>query len=468
MQKIIIKNFGPIKEAEIDIKQVLVLIGEQASGKSTIAKLIYFFETLNDDYKEHLNDSIRLNIVAKTLEELIKNKFYKFYGSHYLKHDLEILFYFDTKIETEKFIKIEYFIDDIDIQISTLLKEDYDHYFNLIRNSNLLPENLDNANLSQEEFIKIASLIPAFNRIKLSQNIELQSKLIFKNKHEYSIFIISGRNATVQYNDLFEKQLYAYVQNKIENNNNLKLQLQKQTSDEILTMKFMEEVSNNRNLFRINGGTFESMLRFADNKDILLKTEKKIEEILKGKYKVDKLGESILVKNNINVRIENASSGQQESIRILQDLFIGILRNDKVLRIIEEPEAHLFPIAQKQMVELLALMVNQNEGNTLIITTHSPYILTSFNNLLYAYTVVEEDKDVESQVEKIVEKEFRLNPKNFAAYTLVVTEDGYISESILSEKTGVIQANYLDSVSDILGTEFHKLYMIDTNPAVAK
>ncbi|WP_241993488.1 AAA family ATPase [Trichormus variabilis] len=41
MQKIIIKNFGAIQNAEIEVKKILVLIGEQASGKSTIAKLIY-------------------------------------------------------------------------------------------------------------------------------------------------------------------------------------------------------------------------------------------------------------------------------------------------------------------------------------------------------------------------------------------------------------------------------------------
>jgi predicted ATPase len=49
MQKIIIKNFGPIKYAEIEVKKILVLIGEQASGKSTIAKLIYFFKTIQED-----------------------------------------------------------------------------------------------------------------------------------------------------------------------------------------------------------------------------------------------------------------------------------------------------------------------------------------------------------------------------------------------------------------------------------
>ena len=49
MSKIKIKNFGPIKEGclendgWIEIKKVTVFIGNQGSGKSTIAKLISTF-----------------------------------------------------------------------------------------------------------------------------------------------------------------------------------------------------------------------------------------------------------------------------------------------------------------------------------------------------------------------------------------------------------------------------------------
>ena len=41
---------------------------------------------------------------------------------------------------------------------------------------------------------------------------------------------------------------------------------------------------------------------------------------------------------------------------------------------VEEPEAYLFPVAQKQIIDFA-------------ITTHSPYILSSLNNLLYAYNL---------------------------------------------------------------------------------
>jgi predicted ATPase len=59
------------------------------------------------------------------------------------------------------------------------------------------------------------------------------------------------------------------------------------------------------------------------------------------------------------VYLSNASSGQKECIRISQeqDIFLNILDGSKVLIIIEKPEAHLFPIAQKQLIELLALLV---------------------------------------------------------------------------------------------------------------
>ncbi|MCA9937148.1 MAG: AAA family ATPase [Anaerolineales bacterium] len=56
MQNLTIENFGPIKQAEIEIRSVLVFIGPQASGKSTISKAIYFFKSLRDDLFRYLLD----------------------------------------------------------------------------------------------------------------------------------------------------------------------------------------------------------------------------------------------------------------------------------------------------------------------------------------------------------------------------------------------------------------------------
>jgi len=55
MNKIRIKNFGPIKEGYLendgwmDIKKVTVFIGSQGSGKSTVAKLFSTLSWLEKD-----------------------------------------------------------------------------------------------------------------------------------------------------------------------------------------------------------------------------------------------------------------------------------------------------------------------------------------------------------------------------------------------------------------------------------
>ena len=58
MQKIEIRNFGPIKELNLDIKDFSIFIGPQASGKSTIAKTIFFFKSLNDDLVKYFIESV--------------------------------------------------------------------------------------------------------------------------------------------------------------------------------------------------------------------------------------------------------------------------------------------------------------------------------------------------------------------------------------------------------------------------
>jgi len=105
MQKIIIKNFGAIEYAEIEIKKVLVLIGEQASGKSTIAKLIYFFKSLKDYLlsKDQLKTSDSLDIFSNFVF-LIQERFYDFFGSTLHIPNFEITYYYS--LEKNKFINL--------------------------------------------------------------------------------------------------------------------------------------------------------------------------------------------------------------------------------------------------------------------------------------------------------------------------------------------------------------------------
>src|ERR1035441_2927257 len=54
MRKLTVKNFSVIKEAELEFGKITVLIGPQASGKSLLCKLAYFFQkTLFDLASQH-------------------------------------------------------------------------------------------------------------------------------------------------------------------------------------------------------------------------------------------------------------------------------------------------------------------------------------------------------------------------------------------------------------------------------
>ena len=88
------------------------------------------------------------------------------------------------------------------------------------------------------------------------------------------------------------------------------------------------------------------------------------------------------VGDNVNIKVNFASSGQQEILWVCNVIFFYLLTERRVFLILEEPEAHLYPDSQKYISELIGLFLHAD--NFAIITTHSPYILGEFNNLLYA------------------------------------------------------------------------------------
>ena len=49
MHKLVIHRLGPIEHCALECTSFMTLTGFQASGKSTIAKAIYFFRTIKED-----------------------------------------------------------------------------------------------------------------------------------------------------------------------------------------------------------------------------------------------------------------------------------------------------------------------------------------------------------------------------------------------------------------------------------
>lgn len=83
MQKIIIRNFGPIKECEIDLAQFIVLTGKQAADKSTVAKAVYYFFLVKERCFDFITGSKNrsVDILKSNLRALfLLQTFYDLFG----------------------------------------------------------------------------------------------------------------------------------------------------------------------------------------------------------------------------------------------------------------------------------------------------------------------------------------------------------------------------------------------------
>jgi len=473
MQKIQIHNFAAIKDAEIEVKNLLILIGEQASGKSTIAKLIYFFKSLRDDLFNQIYTDTNKDYFDKTAYLIlpIRQKFYDYYGSTRHLPNFNIRFY--LSIEEDKYINLS--LKDnkkLNVQLSAnFITKDFKTSIKQLKK--LLLKYSDSTDIHE-------NLASEQAKILIAQKLSLSVNELFDCHHNQQLYIIEGRNATISYSSLFENYFYADLQNRLVEQSKfteykkLAKNPDEKTMNENLMLDFVKRVVKLKDIFKKFGnfeGLIESYADSKEEKERLLIVKNKIDEILKAKYRIDSWGEKLVLNSETNeyVYLSNSSSGQKESIRILQDLFLIVLENQSVLRIIEEPEAHLFPVAQKQLIELLAYMLNINSLNQLIITTHSPYVLTVINNLLFAKRVLEKKQESTNNVNEIIPAQYHLNPEGFSAYSIGNSMFGDVyCENIFNPKTGLIQQSYLDTVSDMLSGDFNHLYDIYTQKYSAK
>jgi hypothetical protein len=179
-------------------------------------------------------------------------------------------------------------------------------------------------------------------------------------------------------------------------------------------------------------------------------------EILGGELKGTRDEEHLSMKDGRRIPLSLLSSGQQELLPLLMALPGHLPQRYKQLLYIEEPEAHLFPSAQSQLVEVLASLTSApREQTNLVITTHSPYVLAKFNNLILAGTLARSRS--KEDVAAIVPPESWLTKGRLGAYAIC---EGRLCE--ITQSDGLIDAEYLDSVSGVIAEEFENLLELET------
>ncbi len=362
-----IKNFGPIKEVKLELGKVNVLIGNQGTGKSTVAKLLHIIYSTAIEFEEQ---EIELDIIS----------------SNDKKHDRTLLFLARiNKNGLTRYLNIDTYIS---YEIESIGKFTY----NFLKDAKAFYHYLNQDPISD---------------LHHSNSVYIPAERMFISTVFDNIFALNQLDIVLP--EYFNK--YAQLINRISTD------YSEVDFSEILGIKY---------------------------------------KFINGKIKV------VLNNSDLNIDIKESSSGVQTLMPVflyLHHLLTvkTISGNDRFLLSIEELEMNSFPNVQNETVKKIIEANYFQTSNKTLLTTHSPYILTSLNNLMYAFTVGKNHKET---VCEIIEERYWLNPDDVSAYMMLV--DG-TCEDIMDREEGMIKAEKIDEVSNVLSEQFDELMNIEHN-----
>ena len=114
----------------------------------------------------------------------------------------------------------------------------------------------------------------------------------------------------------------------------------------------------------------------TQHKDVLTR----FVDILGGNYQIEKSGDLRFVTSKKSIKLSMDESSSSVRSLLLLGFYLKHVAQRNDLLIIDEPELNLHPENQRKMARLLASLVNC--GLSILITTHSDYILREFSNLI--------------------------------------------------------------------------------------
>jgi len=440
MQKLIIDNFKQITHAELEIKDFLLLIGPQASGKSTIAKLIYFFKYLQQFYIDLFsidNPEVSDETLMMNFNLRIITKFQDYFSFNEIP-DPNFRIDFILSSETEK--SMHFSVKDTKIMVGFSKPI---HEVLMATTQRLLVLRKQSKELIEQDSANEMKI-----RNDFSTKVWKESCVAFEDT-KHGLYIPAGRNITVAFSEQFQMLFFGQLSDKQQHIGG---------NEEEIIRQFMLHSKRLVDFFS-NGYRKDLENSFGQ---LVLNIAK---QIIKGSYKNENGKESIQVDDKNYVFLGNASSGQQESIRIIQDLIFILCTKIDSIRFIEEPEAHIYPEAQKLLIELIVLVANHCHTQ-MIVTTHSPYVLSTFNNMLYYSKVLKAHPDKRDEMEhhflseslNVANNEFLgINADRFEAYSLDTTREVYC-QPIKDARTKLIGENFFDTETEKLNEDFSFLY----------
>lgn len=411
MNRIEIKNIGPIKDVDIELNKVNVLMGPQSSGKSTIAKIISFCQWAEKRYL--LDGEFKYDVNEQLLEfhRLSENYFYE-NSSFTYETDFITITYKGKKLK-KSFRKK---------QTSKIYKKSKNIYIPSERNFVSVIPNLSKYKETNDNIMSFVydwfTAKRMFNHNNLLPVLNLGIQFYNKSENDNDILLLSNKREILLREGSSGLQsiiplivIIEHLTNYIYKNN---------------ISNSVEEKDSLKNFLLKNITDILDLSKFKNAEDV-------------KNYKLDDKDLKKLILS-------------YERARFLESY-------NSTNFIIEEPEQNLFPSTQRDLINYLFNKMNDERDHSLLLTTHSPYILYSINNCLMGYNIKDQiGKDEETD---IINKKSWINPDLVSIWQV---QDGKVF-SVKDDTTKTVTKHYFNEITkDIMDEYFEMLSYYEYDP----
>ena len=376
MKQIIINNFGPVKEAVLDLDRIAVIIGRQSSGKSSILKMAC--------YCSWVEKRIQLAQSDTMFQE--PDSFRDFFVSYY---GLDGYFKSETKIEY------------ISPYLSFLYKN---HVFFYSRRPNIWSFRRPKIQYIPSER-NIASFIPKWKRIPVRDGL-----LDFLSEWDAARQMIPQEDDILQlgisytYDSTSDTDSIITTDGKplplSDGSSGLQSLIPLYVLVDYLQREQTHPTSNKEKLSLDQREERETLIR-----TLYEKLSPSAVRIREKTFKVDLPSAEVVIDG------KTYRFFSQEKAELFKKRYKRFLYPDHFELFLEEPEQNLYPPTQCKLVDWLNEVVfNSDKKHTLLLSTHSPYILNEMCKLyrkgmnLY-FTHCDDNNPAQYTLRKLTDKE---------------------------------------------------------------
>lgn len=422
MAKLIIRNVGPIKDINIELNKINIIIGPQSSGKSTINKIACYCTWV--EKKVSLEQSFDFFMNADSF----KDNLVKF-------HKLNGYFHLDSYIEYESNV----------VKFSYLYRENIPHFKWINQYEYICPKI---SYIPAER--NIVSIISDWGQVKLPDNniFNFMSDWnVARKLYNYDNNLpISSINAKYFYDESSDIDYLEII-----NGNKIKL-LDASSGQQsliplyVLIIYFTQKIyeskekkikTDERNAKLTVKLFYHTLTNSVEDKSIL-NDSKKFEEFLDRNFATNEGGKKKLSKKGYAF------------FNDLQNYFSHYTEINYSSLFIEEPELNLFPSAQKHLLYFTISKIKEKR-HRLFFTTHSPYILYALNNCIMGWLV--KDKIPQDIAEQLESFKSWIDPNKVSAWQI---ENGSLV-SIQERHTNSIGKHYFNKIMNETMNEYYTL-----------